>query len=60
MVNSVVFSSYQVKAAVQGLWNTRGLAWPPAFEQHRQKTNDLDLFDWLRAMFGFQARPLFA
>ncbi|GMH25104.1 hypothetical protein Nepgr_026947 [Nepenthes gracilis] len=44
----------EVKAAVASLWNTRGLNWPPAFQQHRQKTNDLDLFDWLRAMFGFQ------
>ncbi|GAB4847772.1 Callose synthase 5 [Ancistrocladus abbreviatus] len=45
----------EVKAAVGALWNTRGLSWPPAFQQHREKTNDLDLFDWLRAMFGFQA-----
>ncbi|KAL9241707.1 hypothetical protein vseg_015785 [Gypsophila vaccaria] len=44
----------EVKAAISALWNTRGLTWPPAFEQHRQRTNDLDLFDWLRAMFGFQ------
>lgn len=36
------------------LWNTRGLSWPSAFEQHRQKAGDLDLLDWLRAMFGFQ------
>ncbi|XP_004289423.1 PREDICTED: callose synthase 5-like [Fragaria vesca subsp. vesca] len=44
----------EVKAAVAALWNTRGLNWPSAFEQHRQKTADLDLLDWLRAMFGFQ------
>ncbi|KAL6223182.1 hypothetical protein ACLB2K_006571 [Fragaria x ananassa] len=40
----------EVKAAVAALWNTRGLNWPSAFEQHRQKTADLDLLDWLRAM----------
>ncbi|KAK9292439.1 hypothetical protein L1049_020411 [Liquidambar formosana] len=45
----------EVKAAVAALWNTRGLNWPTAFEQHRQKAGDLDLLDWLRAMFGFQA-----
>uniref|UniRef100_A0A2N9IN91 1,3-beta-glucan synthase n=1 Tax=Fagus sylvatica TaxID=28930 RepID=A0A2N9IN91_FAGSY len=45
----------EVKAAVAALWNTRGLSWPNAFEQHRQKAGDLDLLDWLRAMFGFQA-----
>lgn len=44
----------EVKAAVAALWNTRGLNWPTAFEQHRQKAGDLDLLDWLRAMFGFQ------
>ncbi|CAI0428151.1 unnamed protein product [Linum tenue] len=44
----------EVKAAVAALWNTRGLSWPSAFEQHRQKAGDLDLLDWLRAMFGFQ------
>ncbi|KAJ7945245.1 Callose synthase [Quillaja saponaria] len=44
----------EVKAAVSALGNTRGLNWPGAFEQHRQKAGDLDLLDWLRAMFGFQ------
>ncbi|XP_074309017.1 callose synthase 5-like [Silene latifolia] len=44
----------EVKAAISALWNTHGLTWPPTFEQHRQRTNDLDVFDWLRAMFGFQ------
>lgn len=43
----------EVKAAVGALWNTRGLNWPSAFES-RQKAGDLDLLDWLRAMFGFQ------
>ncbi|RDY07114.1 Callose synthase 5, partial [Mucuna pruriens] len=44
----------EIKAAVSALWNTRGLNWPTSFEQHRQKTGDLDMLDWLRAMFGFQ------
>ncbi|CAM8876312.1 unnamed protein product [Rhodiola kirilowii] len=44
----------EVKAAVAALWNTRGLNWPPSFEQKGQKAGDLDLLDWLRAMFGFQ------
>ncbi|XP_043804550.1 callose synthase 5 [Manihot esculenta] len=44
----------EVKAAVAALWNTRGLNWPTSFEQQRQKAGDLDLLDWLRAMFGFQ------
>lgn len=44
----------EVKAAVGALWNTRGLNWPTEFERHRQKAGDLDLLDWLRAMFGFQ------
>ncbi|XP_057966118.1 callose synthase 5 [Malania oleifera] len=44
----------EVKAGVAALWNTRGLNWPASFEQHRQKAGDLDLLDWLRAMFGFQ------
>lgn len=50
----VAFCFLQVKAAVAALWNTRGLNWPSAFEQSRQKAGDLDLLDWLRAMFGFQ------
>ncbi|KAK9230281.1 hypothetical protein WN944_023248 [Citrus x changshan-huyou] len=44
----------EVKAAVAALWNTRGLNWPASFEPQRQKSGDLDLLDWLRAMFGFQ------
>ncbi|KAK6150749.1 hypothetical protein DH2020_015681 [Rehmannia glutinosa] len=45
----------EVKAAVTALQNTRSLTWPASFEQHRQKAGELDLLDWLRAMFGFQA-----
>ncbi|XP_057496432.1 callose synthase 5 [Actinidia eriantha] len=44
----------EVKAAVAALRNTRGLNWPSSFEQERQKAGELDLLDWLRAMFGFQ------
>ncbi|KAK4369795.1 hypothetical protein RND71_009270 [Anisodus tanguticus] len=44
----------EVKAAVSALSNTRGLNWPASFEQQRQKTGELDVLDWLRAMFGFQ------
>ncbi|KAL5075203.1 hypothetical protein RYX36_014187 [Vicia faba] len=45
----------EIKAAVSAFWNTRGLNFPSSFEQTRQRTGDLDLLDWLRAMFGFQA-----
>ncbi|KAG8383820.1 hypothetical protein BUALT_Bualt04G0053600 [Buddleja alternifolia] len=45
----------EVKASVTALQNTRGLTWPASFEQQRQKAGELDLLDWLRAMFGFQA-----
>ncbi|RHN43111.1 putative 1,3-beta-glucan synthase [Medicago truncatula] len=44
----------EIKAAVSALWNTRGLNWPGSFEQQRQRTGDLDMLDWLRAIFGFQ------
>ncbi|CAA0839441.1 Callose synthase 5 [Striga hermonthica] len=44
----------EVKAAVAALQNTRGLTWPSSFEQQRHKAGELDLLDWLRAMFGFQ------
>ncbi|CAH2052056.1 unnamed protein product [Thlaspi arvense] len=44
----------EVKASVAALGNTRGLNWPSGFEQHKKKSGNLDLLDWLRAMFGFQ------
>ncbi|KAL6993019.1 Callose synthase 5 [Sarracenia purpurea var. burkii] len=44
----------EVKASVAALRNTRGLNWPSSFLQHRKKSGELDLLDWLRAMFGFQ------
>ncbi|KAI4364325.1 hypothetical protein MLD38_020433 [Melastoma candidum] len=43
----------EVKAAVAAL-TARGLSWSAGFEQQRQRAGDLDLLDWLRAMFGFQ------
>ncbi|KAJ4849780.1 Callose synthase 5 [Turnera subulata] len=43
-----------IKAAVGALWNTGGLNWAASFELQRQKAGELDLLDWLRAMFGFQ------
>lgn len=49
---------FQVKAAVAALRNTRGLNWPASFDQQRQQSGELDVLDWLRAMFGFQARVL--
>ncbi|KAL2342918.1 hypothetical protein Fmac_004203 [Flemingia macrophylla] len=45
----------EIKAAVSALWNTRGLNWPSSVEQHRHNTGDLDMLDWLKALFGFQA-----
>lgn len=57
MTRTLAFSfktPHQVKAAVSALSNTRGLNWPASFEPQRQKTGDLDVLDWLRAMFGFQ------
>ncbi|KAI3924716.1 hypothetical protein MKW92_041149 [Papaver armeniacum] len=44
----------EVKASVDALGYTRGLRWPSSFEQRRQEVGELDLLDWLRAMFGFQ------
>lgn len=40
----------EVKAAVAALRNTRGLE----FGSTKQKATDLDVFDWLQIMFGFQ------
>ncbi|CAH9142883.1 unnamed protein product [Cuscuta epithymum] len=44
----------EVKAAVAALSNTYGLSWPASFEPQKQRAGELDLLDWLRAMFGFQ------
>ncbi|KAG2399383.1 Callose synthase [Vigna angularis] len=44
----------EIKAAVSAFLNIHGLNWPTLFEQQRQRNGDLDLLEWLRAMFGFQ------
>ncbi|KAM0918457.1 hypothetical protein ACQ4PT_008980 [Festuca glaucescens] len=44
----------EIKASVAALRYTWGLTWPSTFEPERQKGGELDLLDWLRAMFGFQ------
>ncbi|KAL5722920.1 Callose synthase 5 [Ranunculus cassubicifolius] len=44
----------EVKACVSALRDTKGLSWPNTIEQSRQRTGDLDLLDWLCAIFGFQ------
>ncbi|KAK1432531.1 hypothetical protein QVD17_09428 [Tagetes erecta] len=48
----------EIKAAVSALRNTRGLNWPASVDQQQQKSGELDLLDWLKAMFGFQACTL--
>ncbi|KAI3669010.1 hypothetical protein L6452_40229 [Arctium lappa] len=45
----------EIKAPVSALRNIRGLNWPTSVDQHQQKSGELDLLDWLKAMFGFQA-----
>ena len=59
-ISPLSFCLYQIKAAVSALLNTGGLNWPSSFEPQRQKAEDLDLLDWLRAMFGFQACSLYS
>ncbi|KAJ4765201.1 glucan synthase-like 3 [Rhynchospora pubera] len=49
-----IMQQEEIKAAVAALRNTRGLTWPTSFEHQKQKAGELDLLDWLRAMFGFQ------
>ncbi|KAL1294185.1 hypothetical protein AAHE18_19G123900 [Arachis hypogaea] len=44
----------EIQASISAVWNTQGLNWPSSFEQQRQITGDLDLLDWLKAMFRFQ------
>lgn len=51
------FLTLQIKASVSALRNTSGLNWPTSADEdpHRQTSGQLDLLDWLRATFGFQA-----
>ncbi|KAL7588235.1 hypothetical protein Lser_V15G39895 [Lactuca serriola] len=44
----------EIKASVSALRNTCRLNWPASVDQHWQISGELDLLDWLRAMFGFQ------
>ncbi|XP_073011605.1 callose synthase 3-like [Typha latifolia] len=48
--NQAIMQYPEIRAAVFALRNTRGLPWP---KDPEKKTN-LDLLDWLQAMFGFQ------
>ncbi|KAI3834801.1 hypothetical protein MKX03_001777, partial [Papaver bracteatum] len=43
----------EVKASLDALGYTRGLIWPSSFE-HLRQVGELDLLDWLMAVFGFQ------
>lgn len=43
-----------IKDSVTALSNIVGLRWPPQFEPERQLRGELDLMDWLGAIFGFQ------
>ncbi|KAK3000335.1 hypothetical protein RJ639_021903, partial [Escallonia herrerae] len=46
----------EIKAAVGALRDTRGLSWPASYDHQKHKAGEGDILDWLRAMFGFQAR----
>ncbi|KAD5803428.1 hypothetical protein E3N88_14788 [Mikania micrantha] len=43
----------EIKAAVSALRNTRGLNWPASVDQQQQKSGELDLLDWLKAMYMY-------
>ncbi|XLR19647.1 hypothetical protein S83_047559, partial [Arachis hypogaea] len=45
-----------LEASVSALWNTQGLNWPSSFEQQRQRTGDLDMLDWLKAISNRRRR----
>ncbi|KAF7130413.1 hypothetical protein RHSIM_Rhsim10G0135300 [Rhododendron simsii] len=53
--SQAVMQLEEVKVAVAALGNTDGLKWPSLSEQQRAEAGELDVLDWLRAMFGFQA-----
>lgn len=54
----LIFGKPQIKASVSALRNTCRLNWPASVDQHWQISGELDLLDWLRAMFGFQVCSL--
>nr|GEZ14284.1 callose synthase 5 [Tanacetum cinerariifolium] len=49
----------EIKAAVAALRNTDGLNWPTSVDPQRQKSGELDLLDWLKGTFGFQASSIY-
>ena len=50
-----IFTKLQIKAAVAALRNTYDLNWPTSVDPQRQRSGELDLLDWLKGTFGFQA-----
>ncbi|XP_043691050.1 callose synthase 3-like isoform X2 [Telopea speciosissima] len=48
--NQAIMRYPEIQAAVIALRNTRGLPWPRDYK----KKLDVDVLDWLQAMFGFQ------
>ncbi|KAH9320865.1 hypothetical protein KI387_015504, partial [Taxus chinensis] len=52
--SQAIMQQEEIKAAVAALHNIHGLNWPPSFWKQQQKTREVDLFDWLQEMFGFQ------
>ncbi|KAH9291991.1 hypothetical protein KI387_042821, partial [Taxus chinensis] len=53
-VSQAIMQLEEIKVVVTALRNIHGLNWPPSFWKKQQKTREVDLFDWLQAMFGFQ------
>ncbi|XP_057853796.2 callose synthase 5 [Cryptomeria japonica] len=52
--SQAIMQQEEVRATVAALRNIRGLNWPSSFQKQQQKTRELDLLDWLQALFGFQ------
>ncbi|KAJ7552358.1 hypothetical protein O6H91_06G052300 [Diphasiastrum complanatum] len=44
----------EILAAVEALHNVEGLPWPDMGEDYHKMQEEVDLLDWLQAMFGFQ------
>ena len=56
--NLIFICQSQVRAAVEALRNVHGLPWQTVKDCH-PRARDLDCFDWLQDMFGFQVCFLF-
>lgn len=54
-----MFIKLQIKAAVSALWNTNGLHWPTLVDPQQTGSGQLDLLDWLKETFGFQACSIY-